>query len=133
MGFCPHLTYPTFRVSEFLGYDKRLDEELGKRVVCSNTESTAWMHWQAVISANWVDPPKRDRKKNYNEMEYRKAMSATGPKTAGPRIPKIPKMEDFQVRLRERTRLLAHSTPPTTQLSSEIVICPFDDCQWFDH
>lgn len=50
------------------------------------------------MSANWVDPPKRERKKNYNELEYyRKAMSS-GPKSSGPRIPKIPKMEDYQVR-----------------------------------
>jgi len=51
---------------------------------------------KVVMSANWVDPPKRERKKNYNELEYyRKAMSS-GPKSSGPRIPKIPKMEDYQ-------------------------------------
>jgi hypothetical protein len=38
------------------------------------------------MSANWVDPPKRERKKNYSEMAPPRT---TAPKTAGPRIPKV--------------------------------------------
>jgi SWI/SNF-related matrix-associated actin-dependent regulator of chromatin subfamily A member 5 len=53
---------------------------------------------KAMIGANWVDPPKRERKKNYNETEYyRKAfLPPGGSKTSGPRLPKMPKMEDYQ-------------------------------------
>jgi hypothetical protein len=54
------------------------------------TLSARWVSRKVVMSANWVDPPKRERKKNYNESEYyRKAMSTGVTKTAGPRIPKV--------------------------------------------
>ena len=47
--------------------------------------------------SNWVDPPKRERKRvvNYAENEYfRQAMkSGTGPRAAGVRLPKMPQLQ----------------------------------------
>ncbi len=68
--------------------------------------------------SNWVDPPKRERKRvvNYAENEYfRQAMKAggAGRGAAGPRLPKMP-----QLQARRRRRLLclrlccAHSQAP---------------------
>lgn len=49
---------------------------------------------------NWVDPPKRERKRvlNYSEADYFKnAMKATkAERTTGPRLPKMPQLQDFQ-------------------------------------
>mmetsp|Transcript_40665 Transcript_40665/g.129745 ORF Transcript_40665/g.129745 Transcript_40665/m.129745 type:complete len:932 (+) Transcript_40665:74-2869(+) len=52
-----------------------------------------------IISANWIDPPKRERKRNYNEADYyRQAMRTgpAGPKSSGPRLPRMPQLLDFQ-------------------------------------
>jgi SWI/SNF-related matrix-associated actin-dependent regulator of chromatin subfamily A member 5 len=35
---------------------------------------------KAVISAGWVDPPKRERKKNYNENEYYREVMVQAPR-----------------------------------------------------
>jgi len=54
---------------------------------------------KAIISSNWIDPPKRERKKNYNETDYyRNAMAAAQrpSKPAGPKIAKLQQMHDFQ-------------------------------------
>ena len=54
---------------------------------------------KAVISAGWIDPPKRERKKNYNESDYYRDVMAQGPrpsKATGPRILKLQNMSDFQ-------------------------------------
>ena len=53
---------------------------------------------RAAIRKNWIDPPKRERKKNYSENDYyRNAMNTgRGPKAAGPRLPKLPNMQDYQ-------------------------------------
>lgn len=53
---------------------------------------------KAIISSNWIDPPKRERKKNYNETEYyRNAMAqAARPSKSGPKITKLQQMLDFQ-------------------------------------
>lgn len=50
---------------------------------------------------NWIDPPKRERKRivNYAENEYfRNALKASGggARQSGPRLPKMPQMQDFQ-------------------------------------
>ena len=48
---------------------------------------------------NWVDPPKRERKRqvNYAENEYfRNALKAPGRAPGGPRLPKMPALQDFQ-------------------------------------
>jgi len=63
-----------------------------------HVEAVEGVDLKTMIGANWIDPPKRERKKNYNETEYyRKAFTGpAGSKAGGPRLPKIPKMEDFQ-------------------------------------
>ena len=51
----------------------------------------------ASAGSNWVDPPKRERKRvvNYAENEYfRQAMkSGAGPRAAGVRLPKMPQLQ----------------------------------------
>lgn len=52
-----------------------------------------------MTGANWVDPPKRERKRvvNYAENEYyRQAMKVPGGRAGGPRLPKMPALQDFQ-------------------------------------
>ncbi|KAL4447228.1 hypothetical protein ABPG77_007261 [Micractinium sp. CCAP 211/92] len=58
---------------------------------------------KALMGANWVDPPKRERKRvaSYAENEfYRMAMQARkreyGPRNTGPKLPKMPALQDFQ-------------------------------------
>eukprot|EP00884_Botryococcus_braunii_P010359 jgi/Botrbrau1/19324/Bobra.0073s0055.1 len=55
---------------------------------------------RALMGANWVDPPKRERKRvvNYAENEYyRQAMKVPGGgRAGGPRVPKMPALQDFQ-------------------------------------
>mmetsp|Transcript_40687 Transcript_40687/g.90456 ORF Transcript_40687/g.90456 Transcript_40687/m.90456 type:complete len:1088 (-) Transcript_40687:511-3774(-) len=55
---------------------------------------------KTIIGNNWVDPPKRERKRvaNYSESEYYKnAMKAgTKERASGPRLPKMPQLQDFQ-------------------------------------
>jgi SWI/SNF-related matrix-associated actin-dependent regulator of chromatin subfamily A member 5 len=54
-----------------------------------------------LMGANWVDPPKRERKRvaSYAENEfYRIAMQKReyGPRQTGPKLPKMPALQDFQ-------------------------------------
>ncbi|KAK9820501.1 hypothetical protein WJX72_011031 [[Myrmecia] bisecta] len=56
--------------------------------------------YKALIGHNWIDPPKRERKRvvNYAENEFfRQAMAKTGgQRSTGPRLPKMPQLQDFQ-------------------------------------
>ncbi|KAH1217728.1 ISWI chromatin-remodeling complex ATPase CHR11 [Glycine max] len=47
---------------------------------------------------NWIEPPKRERKRNYSESEYfKQTMRQGGPtKPKEPRIPRMPQLHDFQ-------------------------------------
>jgi SWI/SNF-related matrix-associated actin-dependent regulator of chromatin subfamily A member 5 len=60
------------------------------------------MDYKTLIGNNWIDPPKRERKRmvNYAENEYfRNALKAGGGgggRQSGPRLPKMPQMQDFQ-------------------------------------
>jgi SWI/SNF-related matrix-associated actin-dependent regulator of chromatin subfamily A member 5 len=53
-----------------------------------------------LIADNWIEPPKRERKRNYSEAEYyRQAMrgpNAPPPKAREPRMPRMPVLQDFQ-------------------------------------
>eukprot|EP01018_Ginkgo_biloba_P017716 Gb_39649 [translate_table: standard] len=51
-----------------------------------------------VATDNWIEPPKRERKRNYSESEYfKQAMRQGGPaKPREPRIPRMPQLHDFQ-------------------------------------
>ncbi|EFN58004.1 hypothetical protein CHLNCDRAFT_34395 [Chlorella variabilis] len=56
---------------------------------------------KALMGANWVDPPKRERKRvaSYAENEfYRMALQKReyGPRNTGPKLPKMPALQDFQ-------------------------------------
>ncbi|GLI59043.1 hypothetical protein VaNZ11_000871 [Volvox africanus] len=56
---------------------------------------------KAIMGSNWVDPPKRERKRhllNYNDAEYYKNALKAGVKgdPRGPRLPKMPVLQDFQ-------------------------------------
>jgi len=51
----------------------------------------------ANVGLNWVEPSKRDRKKNYNEDEYFRSLSSKDPTGAKlPKMPKLPTTHDFQ-------------------------------------
>ena len=46
---------------------------------------------------NWIDPPKRERKRHVNYAEDALFKSKTGAsRPSGPRLPKIPQLQDFQ-------------------------------------
>ncbi|KAG6553414.1 hypothetical protein Mapa_005149 [Marchantia paleacea] len=51
-----------------------------------------------MIAENWIEPPRRERKRNYSETEYfKQAMRAgTVTKPREPRIPRMPQLHDFQ-------------------------------------
>lgn len=55
--------------------------------------------FKTLVGNNWVDPPKRERKRllNYNEDMY-KANQKSGKQErgSGPRLPKMPQLLDFQ-------------------------------------
>ncbi|XP_047311709.1 ISWI chromatin-remodeling complex ATPase CHR11-like [Impatiens glandulifera] len=60
-----------------------------------------------IVSENWIEPPKRERKRNYSEAEYfKQTLRPSGPpKIKEARIPRMPQLHDFQFfnlqRLRE--------------------------------
>ncbi|KAL8470488.1 hypothetical protein ACS0TY_033111 [Phlomoides rotata] len=51
--------------------------------------------FKKIISDNWIEPPKRERKLNYSESEYfKQTMRQSGP--ARPKEPRIPRMLQFK-------------------------------------
>ncbi|KAK9146857.1 hypothetical protein Sjap_006760 [Stephania japonica] len=54
--------------------------------------------FKKIVSENWIEPPKRERKRNYSESDYfKQAMRQGGPaKPREPRIPRMPQLHDFQ-------------------------------------
>ncbi|KAK6930119.1 SNF2, N-terminal [Dillenia turbinata] len=54
--------------------------------------------FKKLVSENWVEPPKRERKRNYSESEYfKQTMRQSGPsRPREPRIPRMPQLHDFQ-------------------------------------
>ncbi|XP_043719943.1 ISWI chromatin-remodeling complex ATPase CHR11 isoform X1 [Telopea speciosissima] len=56
------------------------------------------LDFKKLVSENWIEPPKRERKRNYSESEYfKQAMRQGGPaKPREPRIPRMPQLHDFQ-------------------------------------
>lgn len=54
--------------------------------------------FKKVVADNWIEPPKRERKRNYSESDYfKQAMRQGGPaKPREPRIPRMPQLHDFQ-------------------------------------
>ncbi|KAH0849863.1 hypothetical protein HID58_096019 [Brassica napus] len=56
------------------------------------------LDFKKIVSDNWNDPPKRERKRNYSESEYFKQTLRQGApaKPKEPRIPRMPQLHDFQ-------------------------------------
>ncbi|CAN7067800.1 unnamed protein product [Brassica rapa subsp. trilocularis] len=56
------------------------------------------LDFKKIVSENWNDPPKRERKRNYSENEYFKQTLRQGApaKPKEPRIPRMPHLHDFQ-------------------------------------
>ncbi|XP_027330198.1 ISWI chromatin-remodeling complex ATPase CHR11-like [Abrus precatorius] len=54
--------------------------------------------FKKIVSENWVEPPRRERKRNYSESEYFKQTMRQGgaAKPKEPRIPRMPQLHDFQ-------------------------------------
>nr|XP_004508305.1 ISWI chromatin-remodeling complex ATPase CHR11-like isoform X1 [Cicer arietinum] len=54
--------------------------------------------FKKIVSENWVEPSRRERKRNYSENEYfKQTMRQGGPtKPKEPRIPRMPQLHDFQ-------------------------------------
>ncbi|KAL3505775.1 hypothetical protein ACH5RR_031157 [Cinchona calisaya] len=54
--------------------------------------------FKKIVSENWLEPPKRERKRNYSESEYfKQTMRQSGPaRPKEPRIPRMPQLHDFQ-------------------------------------
>ncbi|KAH1046458.1 hypothetical protein J1N35_037242 [Gossypium stocksii] len=54
--------------------------------------------FKKIVSENWIEPPKRERKRNYSESEYfKQTMRQSAPaKPKEPRIPRMPQLHDFQ-------------------------------------
>ncbi|KAF6176679.1 hypothetical protein GIB67_034541 [Kingdonia uniflora] len=54
--------------------------------------------FKKIVSDNWIEPPKRERKRNYSESEYfKQTMRQGGPaKPREPKVPRMPQLHDFQ-------------------------------------
>ncbi|KAK8507091.1 hypothetical protein V6N13_069881 [Hibiscus sabdariffa] len=54
--------------------------------------------FKKIATDNWIEPPKRERKRNYSESEYfKQTLRQGGPaKPKEPRIPRMPQLHDFQ-------------------------------------
>ncbi|KAK8982728.1 hypothetical protein V6N11_046640 [Hibiscus sabdariffa] len=56
------------------------------------------LDFKKIATDNWIEPPKRERKRNYSESEYfKQTLRQGGPaKPKEPRIPRMPQLHDFQ-------------------------------------
>ncbi len=73
--------------------------EFEEKEAAENKEAFEGLNMKAVIAQGWIDPPKRERKKNYNESDYYRDVMNQGPRkpaASGPRILKLQNMSDFQ-------------------------------------
>jgi SWI/SNF-related matrix-associated actin-dependent regulator of chromatin subfamily A member 5 len=81
-------------------YEYKDGEEGGDAATAAGADGEAL---RALIGNNWIDPPKRERKRvqSYNEAEaFRQTLKpggGGGPRaSAAPRLPKMPQLQDFQ-------------------------------------
>ena len=81
------------------------------------------------LGSNWVDPPKRERKRvvNYAENEfYRQAMkSGAGPRASGIRLPKMPQLQVWPSESPQRRFSASfdhYDTTPSAQYQSVFAI-----------
>ncbi|KAJ6796105.1 putative chromatin-remodeling complex ATPase chain isoform X1 [Iris pallida] len=54
--------------------------------------------FKKIVGENWIEPPRRERKRNYSESDYFKQTLRQGApaKAREPRIPRMPHLHDFQ-------------------------------------
>ncbi|KAG6508577.1 hypothetical protein ZIOFF_033951 [Zingiber officinale] len=54
--------------------------------------------FKKIVADNWVEPPRRERKRNYSDADYFKQTMRQGAsaKSKEPRIPRMPQLHDFQ-------------------------------------
>ncbi|KAM7488199.1 hypothetical protein LguiB_025683 [Lonicera macranthoides] len=73
------------------------DDEKASNIpyMCSDENK---IDFKKIASENWIEPPRRERKRNYSESEYfKQTMRQSGPaKAKEPRIPRMPQLHDFQ-------------------------------------
>ncbi|KAH0937167.1 hypothetical protein HID58_004628, partial [Brassica napus] len=60
--------------------------------------------FKKIVSENWNDPPKRERKRNYSEAEYFKQTLRPGA-PAKPKDPKIPRITHAPVQIHQKTQV----------------------------
>ncbi|KAM7279539.1 hypothetical protein ACFE04_006673 [Oxalis oulophora] len=97
----------------FSSKDSTITDEDIDRIIAKGEEATAELDakmkkfteddenkvdFKKIVSDNWVEPPKRERKRNYSESEYFKQTMRQGApsKPKEPRIPRMPALHDFQ-------------------------------------
>ncbi|THU68957.1 hypothetical protein C4D60_Mb08t09300 [Musa balbisiana] len=75
-----------------------------EKVYLLNFEVLLWsmddnkVDFKKLVTDNWVEPPRRERKRNYSDADYfKQALRQGGPaKSKEPRIPRMPQLHDFQ-------------------------------------
>jgi SWI/SNF-related matrix-associated actin-dependent regulator of chromatin subfamily A member 5 len=80
--------------------DKTLYDFEGEAPPLLGEEGGEALDMRRLAAANWVEPPKREKKmRSYNENEYfreRMQQQARAPRPAGPKLASLPKLHDFQ-------------------------------------
>lgn len=76
----------------------KMDDTAGLYDFDDDEKDEGKLDLKKVIADNWIEPPKRERKRNYSESDYfKQALRQGGPtKPREPRIPRMPQLHDFQ-------------------------------------
>lgn len=76
----------------------KMDDNAGLYDFDNEEKDDGKLDLKKVITENWIEPPKRERKRNYSDSDYfKQALRQGGPtKPREPRIPRMPQLHDFQ-------------------------------------
>ncbi|KAI5082083.1 hypothetical protein GOP47_0001826 [Adiantum capillus-veneris] len=76
----------------------KMDDNAGLYDFDNEEKDDGKLDLKKVITDNWIEPPKRERKRNYSDSDYfKQALRQGGPtKPREPRIPRMPQLHDFQ-------------------------------------
>ncbi|KAH7314871.1 hypothetical protein KP509_21G025000 [Ceratopteris richardii] len=76
----------------------KMDDTAGLYDFDNEEKEDGKLDLKKVVTDNWIEPPKRERKRNYSESDYfKQALRQGGPsKPREPRIPRMPQLHDFQ-------------------------------------
>ncbi|KAH7352892.1 hypothetical protein KP509_19G069200 [Ceratopteris richardii] len=76
----------------------KMDDTAGLYDFDNEEKDDAKLDLKKVITDNWIEPPKRERRRNYSDSDYfKQALRQGGPtKPREPRIPRMPQLHDFQ-------------------------------------